>query len=88
MVGCVPAQPCDVRQFSTQSVEREQLRLCSATRQHGVFFRLYEGRTPECYNRIADEFIHDAVMLLDRESLQTEVSVEQRHHEQRSQPFR
>ncbi|KAF5407222.1 MAG: hypothetical protein Udaeo2_26770 [Candidatus Udaeobacter sp.] len=53
-----------------------------------MFFRLYEGRTPECHNRIADEFVNDPVVLLNCEGLQAKVPVEQRHHQQRSQPFR
>src|SRR5262245_23747035 len=53
-----------------------------------MFFRLDERLTPERHDGVADEFIHDAVILLNCESLQSKVSVEQRHHEQRSQPFR
>ena len=52
-----------------------------------MFFWLDERLTPERHNGIADEFIYDAMVFLHRESLQTEVSIEQRHHEQRSQAF-
>src|SRR5215472_8292302 len=78
---CVSAQPCDIRQFSAQSVERNQLRLGSATRQHRMLFRLHKRRTPERHYGIPDELVDDAVMFLNRESLQTEVAIEQADHE-------
>ena len=64
------------------------MRLGSATRQHGVFFRFYEWRPPKRHDGIADEFINDAVVFLNRQGLQLKVSVEQCHHEQWGQPFR
>ena len=43
----------------------------------------------EIYNALkADEFVHDAVVFLNRQGLQLKVSVEQCHHEQWSQSFR
>ena len=71
-----------------QSVEPSQLRLRGATRQYRVFFRLYKGGTPEGHDTITNEFVHHAMVFLHRKSLQTKVPIEERHHEQRSQPFR